>query len=276
MPGYHQPQQLIQLALLLAQGGELDLLVNIDGFNEVAVPTALNLAKGAHPLFPMNWSMVALDTPDPELRRYIGAVAYLKQERHERAERFASSFWSWSPIARLRWKLEDLSLERAAAEYAWRLQQVPTEELPFFVRGPEWSHDPPGGLMPWLVEVWKSSSLQINALCESNGIRYLHFLQPNQYVEGSKPLSREERTSAYSATSPYRPAVEEGYPGLRRAGAELRTAGVDFHDLSLLFEDVGETLYVDSCCHYNAEGNRILAEAIVRSISAVPANDRAH
>jgi hypothetical protein len=30
-------------------------------------------------------------------------------------------------------------------------------------------------------------------LAEANGARYLHFLQPNQYLEGSKPISDEER-----------------------------------------------------------------------------------
>ncbi len=269
MPGYHQPQQLIQLAWLLAQGGELDLLLNIDGFNEIAVPLVLNVPKGAHPLFPMNWSMVALDTPDQERRRYIGAVHHLKRERREAAERFVSGPWSWSPLARLRWKMHDAALEREAAAYAWELQEAATDELPYFVSGPDWSHDPPGGLTPWLVEVWKSSSLQIDAISRLHGIRYLHLLQPNQYVEGSKPLSAEERKTGYSLESPYRAPVVEGYPKLLAAGKELEAAGVDFHDLTQIFEADRRTFYVDICCHYNADGNRVLAEAIASAIGQI-------
>ena len=76
----------------------------------------------------------------------------------------------------------------------------------------------------------------MQALCDLNGIRYAHYLQPNQYLPGSKGLNSEELQNAYDAESPYRAVVEEGYPLLRQAGRELEAAGVDFHDLSLIFE----------------------------------------
>jgi hypothetical protein len=262
MPGYHQPQQLIQLGYLLAQGGELDLLINLDGFNEIAVPAALNAPQGAHPLFPMNWSMVALDVPDPEVRRHLGAIDWLKGERARRAAAFRLSPWSWSPLARLGWKLGDDDLEQRIAEHAWALQEMPVDEVPFFVRGPERMHRPPEELIPELVTVWKRCSLQMDAICSAYGIAYLHCLQPNQYDPGSKPLSVAEKESAFDAEGPYRPVIEAGYPALRVAGAELRASGVAFHDLSDAFAEVAETLYVDNCCHFNGEGNRVLADAI--------------
>jgi hypothetical protein len=61
-------------------------------------------------------------------------------------------------------------------------------------------------------------------------------------LPGSKPLSGEERTTAYDPESPYRDVVEQGYPLLREAGLELQQAGIDFHDLSQLFAEHGETL----------------------------------
>jgi hypothetical protein len=262
MPGYHQPQQLFQVGWLLARGGELDLLVNLDGFNELAVPCALNAPQGAHPLFPMNWSMVALDTPDPDLRRDLGAIAFLKEERAARTAEFAASAWSWSPTARLLWKREDDRLAARIAAHAWSLQNRDAEEIPWFVRGPADAHVPLDAMILECVEVWRRSSLQLQALCDANGIRYLHCLQPNQYDPDSKPLSGTERTDAIDAESPYREPIEKGYPLLRDAGRQLREAGVDFHDLSLAFADARATLYVDNCCHFNGEGNRILADAI--------------
>jgi len=266
MPGYHQPQQVIQIAWILAQGGELDILLNLDGFNEVAVPAALNAPAGAHPLFPMNWSMVALDAPQPEVRRALGEIAYLKDERAARTARLRSSAVARSPTARLLWKLSDRDLERRLARAAWTLQRFPREEIPWFVRGPARDHEPDGGLVPWCVEIWRRSSLQLRALCEAHSIRYVHVLQPNQYLPGSKPLSPTERANAYDPESPYLAVVEEGYPLLRAAGEHLRAEGVDFHDLSRVFEDVGATLYVDNCCHFNAEGNRILCDAIAAAM----------
>src|SRR5262249_17471047 len=91
---------------------------------------------------------------------------------------------------------------------------------------------------------------------------YYHFLQPNQYPPGSKPLSPEERRLAYWHDLPARSIIEEGYPLLREAGKRLARRGVRFHDLSLAFARVEATLYVDNWCHFNPKGNEILAEAM--------------
>ncbi len=215
----------------------------------------------------MNWSMVALDTPDPTVRRAIGVVAYLKDERNAEAARFRSSIASRTATGRLLWKLRDRKLETRAAHVAWELQKFPKDSIPYFVRGPERDHDPEGGLVPWCVEIWRRSSLELKALCESHGIRYVHVLQPNQYLVGSKPLSVTERANAYDLESPYRKCVEDGYPLLRAAGEQLRASGVAFHDLSIVFEDTNATLYSDTCCHFNSEGNRILCEAIAAALA---------
>ena len=61
---------------------------------------------------------------------------------------------------------------------------------------------------------------------------------------------------------PYRPSVERGYPLLSATGRRLAEHGVHFHDLTMLFSDVEEPLYLDSCCHLNAAGNARLGHAI--------------
>ncbi|NNE44617.1 MAG: hypothetical protein HKN12_10440, partial [Gemmatimonadetes bacterium] len=268
MPGYHQPQQLFQVGYLLAQGGELDVLINIDGFNEIAVPGALNAPFGAHPLFPMNWSMVALNVPDLDVQRSLGGIAFLKEERSLRAGRLHGSVWSHSPTRRVLWKLDDDRMAARIAQLAWEIQEFPEEEIPFFVRGPEDMHLPAEELIPACVEVWKRSSLQLKAICDAHNIRYVHCLQPNQYDPGSKPLSAEERDQAFDAEGPYKPVIEDGYPRFRQAGEELRAAGVEFHDLSQVFADERETVYVDSCCHFNGLGNAILADALSAAMRA--------
>jgi hypothetical protein len=117
----------------------------------------------------------------------------------------------------------------------------------------------------YLARVWKNSSLQMKFLCETNGIAYDHFLQPNQYVEGSKPMTpRELRLIANPEQ--YGRAVVLGYPHLRQEGEELGKAGVRFHDLTMVFKDVGDPLYNDGCCHLNADGYRRIARAIGESI----------
>jgi hypothetical protein len=268
MPGYHQPQQAIQLSYVLAQGAEFDYVINLDGFNELAVPAALNKPQGANPLYPMNWSMVALDVPDTDLRRTIGAIDFLQSERRRRRAEFARSWWRFSPTARLFGARADASLSRSLADYTWQLQSFAPDQIPWFVTGPGRYHLPDEEMIPELVAVWKRASLQMQGLCESFGIRYLHVLQPNQYDPGSKPLSSEEKQKAFLADSPYRAVVEAGYEQLREAGRDLAEKGVAFHDLNRAFAAERATLYVDNCCHFNAAGNRVLAEKMADIIDA--------
>ena len=109
----------------------------------------------------------------------------------------------------------------------------------------------------------------MHALCAANGATYVHLLQPNQYVEGSKTLTADERAVAWNADSPYLPSVAAAYPQLIEAGAELARSGVSFFDLTGLFQSVEPAVYRDDCCHFNALGNRMLSEEIVRIVAAV-------
>ena len=47
--GWKQPQQLLALSWILALGGELDVLINVDGFNEVALDGVENAERGVFP-----------------------------------------------------------------------------------------------------------------------------------------------------------------------------------------------------------------------------------
>ena len=89
----------------------------------------------------------------------------------------------------------------------------------------------------------------------------IFFVQPNQYLNGSKPLSPEEKAVAFEpgAASTFGPSMER----VRDAVPELRANGVRIFDLTGIFADVKETLYIDDCCHLNQRGNELLAEAMI-------------
>jgi len=130
------------------------------------------------------------------------------------------------------------------------------------------------------VSRWAQASIQTRDLAAGNGARYFHFLQPNQYVQGSKVFTEEERrfadVDAYAGREfPYHPsmrnykrAAQLGYPLLIRSGAELAERGVRFVDLTMIFADVRETIYRDACCHYYRSGYEMIAERMAREIVA--------
>ena len=118
-----------------------------------------------------------------------------------------------------------------------------------------------------IAETWRRCSLQMHRLCAENGIRYLHFLQPNQYA-GPKPMSDAEREIALETRPMYGRHARDGYPLLRAAGAELAQEGVAFFDLTAVFEDVEDPVYIDDCCHINPTGNTVVAREIAVRILA--------
>ena len=102
----------------------------------------------------------------------------------------------------------------------------------------------------------------------ANNINYFHFLQPNQYLPNTKPLSQEELTTAYTteANNGYFYPVTTGYPFLIEKGKELVKQNVNFTDLTKIFINSHETYYSDTCCHLNKAGYDIIAKKIAQTI----------
>ncbi|MFO1052788.1 MAG: hypothetical protein U1F36_11290 [Planctomycetota bacterium] len=260
--GYRQPQQLFALNWILAQGGELDVVVNLDGLNEV-YGALTNHAQGTSIYYPQFWSRLVADQGSPAERRRIGAIELLGERRRGLARLFAAPPLRWSITAGLIWRILDRGVEIDRIERA--RESAPAGRLPYVATGVTEDLDRKG-LITASVALWQRCSLQIHRLCRANGIRYLHFLQPNQYVPDSKELTAEERASAWLPDSLFHDVVVEAFPELRRAGGELTAQGVSFHDLTMVFAGLGESIYVDSCCHVNLHGDEILGRAIAAAI----------
>lgn len=258
--GYKQPQQLLAVAYYLSLGGELDLLINLDGFNEVNLAGELH-ETGVFPAYPYHWRPLTARQITPAERRLAGRIDRLLERRRRLASR--AGRLGWSVTAGTLWHLADraLAAELGAARRA-ALDRSREGAFPFFRVGPA-SELEADEFYRWSAELWARSSAQLRALADAHGFRYLHFLQPNQYVPGSKPLSALERERFYHPGSAHERHARRGYPELRAAGARL---GEHFHDLSTVFEDVAETVYEDPCCHLNAHGNRLLARAVLAAV----------
>ena len=264
--GYKQPQQLMTVTYLLTLGFEFDVVLNIDGFNEVALHVAENGKQHVFPAYPRGWYLRVANLPNRTLRVRMGRVAILDEAMFRAARIFSAAPWRWSPACNLVWRLRHdwLDGEHTAAFVA--LTRYQPVENSYLMTGPRVDFETDADLYVHLVGIWKRSSLQLDRLCRANGIRYFHFLQPNQYVEGSKLLTADEQALAFTEDHPYRAGVELGYPLLARAGAELRAEGVRFVDLTNVFADEPATLYVDDCCHFNELGNHLVAARVTREL----------
>jgi hypothetical protein len=255
--GYRQPQQLQVVQMLCLLGGHFDAVVNLDGFNEMALVEE-NLPVGVPAWYPRSWSLLAGNVPTgPELLQ-LGELALLRQQRAAAAQS-ASSF-AFSPLWQFAWWWRDgrraqaLAAASAAVERAAAAKTAATWPAPA-------PADLPGARLQ-MARLWAASSIALHALCRARGIVYCHLLQPNQYVPGSKPIGSAEAARCFELDSMWQRAAVDGYPLLLAEVPDLLAAGVDFADLTQVFVDHPEPLYVDACCHFDGRGAAIVAEHI--------------
>ncbi len=267
--GYKQPQQLFTLAYLLSHGAKIDVVVNVDGFNEVALPQSEILPKNVNPFYPRGWNFRTTQMADQETLRRIGKAEVLR-ESQTRWARTCSHFPKYSILRNMIWRLYDNVLEHRLLELRRQALEEEEESLdsrPFLSHGPDFGEPSEAEHYRQAADHWKSCSLLMQSLCSSQGITYLHFLQPNQYLEGTKVLTEDELTIGYREGHTYQPGVVLGYPKLLEAGKDLLKEGVDFHDLTMIYRDRPQSIYKDTCCHPNKEGYEIVADYIAESIA---------
>ncbi|HZY83655.1 MAG TPA: hypothetical protein VFE78_02385 [Gemmataceae bacterium] len=262
---YKQPQQLMALTYALAMGAEFDVIVNLDGLNEVAWYLNDNGPNGISHLYPIGWHWFVSPARHLSGDGLSGKAAEVKSARRDWAAPFQHAPLRFSVAANLVWQLRDRRLAAEAPDGAPAVAPA-GGLLPYRARGPENHYRPDDGALEQLVADWERCSLLIHQACEARGTRYYHFLQPNQYVPGSKPLSSEERRVAFSPAHPSRPAIEKGYELMRTAGRRLTARGVRFRDLSMVYAHSEETYYYDNCCHINRAGSEALAVPMARAI----------
>lgn len=259
--GYKQPQPLMTLTWLLALGRAPDVVILLDGFNEIALPQSDNLPAGVAPEYPRAWHQRVAGLPDGEELRLLGRLATAVEGRRAAARGAGELPWRRSALASWVWARLDRGRAARISTLRARLTDRQREGLGYRERGAGWTR-PSEEIVGELVRLWAESSRQMARLAQANGLVYVHALQPNQYVAGSKPLSAEERELHWTADHPYRPFVERGYPELRRAGEELRSEGIRFVDLVDVFADEERTVYIDDCCHVSQLGSDLLSRPI--------------
>ncbi len=271
LPGYKQPQQLLTLNYLLALGAHFDVVINLDGFNEVTLPLAENLRKGVYPFFPRNWFFRVQDY-DPATRLAVGELAYRLDLRRRRAELFARVPWRYSATAGLLWTVLDRRAQRAISGLELEIHDSSEQVAAgYTVTGPPWQAPDVEASYRELVLLWQRTSEQMHQLAEPRGIRFYHFLQPNQYLAGSKPMSAEEQSVAIQAEGYAAGRHAAGaYPMLVEHGRQLAERGVSFHDLTMVFASVEDPVYVDRCCHLNDLGKKLMTRAIAAAIGGAP------
>ncbi len=267
---YKQPQQLALVTYALQCGMQPDVVLNLDGFNEVALGR-YNATLRTHPSYPsmQQWQHISRNPLQDE----EGADLLLAMRAHrDRAMHLAQLGLDWRLTRSAvlgRWiaaevRGEQRGLTDGLQAYTRFLARAQSPAL----RGPKF--DEPTAIAD-NVAAWARCSRAIDAICAARGITYLHVLQPTLHDPGSGKPRHPDELAGGDAHPTWLEGVGTGYPLLRAAGAELAARGIAFLDGSRAFADVAQPLYYDNC-HFGPEGNELLAECIATALlQALPA-----
>ena len=268
--GMKQPQQLMIIDWFESLGARIDVLINLDGYNEMLIGRE-NSLQGTFPFYPRLWTMRLEGIQQPKLLAHAGKLFYLEELRTGLASFVAESPIRLSVVANVAWELLDRSLEfqivTGRGELNKDLLAREATASMYDASGPGRKYENARALYLDLANYWKHTSILLQNKAEAYGFRYFHFLQPNQHVPDSKPMGPKERAIALPASHVNKRHVTEAYRHLIQSGKQMAAVGVPFTDLTMLFQDVEEPVYVDACCHFNGRGDRLIAEEIARVIA---------
>lgn len=268
--GYKQPQQLLVLSYFLSVGQVFDLVVNIDGFNEVALGR-VNAERGLEPTMPSAMHLdplMALVNQGAMTPARLETLAAIADDRATltalgarlRTTRSAALFVGLDQYA-------------AIVEARYRRARVRFDQLPSPGAGDSLILVTPKGSTPQgepevdaMARNWAESSQLMQHLLSARGVPYVHVLQPNQYF-GTRAFSPEERRVAFNEGSPFKPGVIAGYPALLRQVAASGLASKErFIDATGAFDHLTTPMYMDDCCHFTLAGNERMADVVAEAV----------
>lgn len=262
---HHQPQQLMALNYYLSQGGEFDILINIDGFNEVFVPTVM-VQNHMYPSYPLFWNQFISSFDNQEIR-LVGAITFYQDLKQRLAQ--VLDVAPFSITLNVAWSMLDEVLDGRIqhARIALNPGADKASGKSFHWAGP---NEEIKDLTDFSTNLWLRSSIQLARISKANGAAYFHFLQPNLHVRNSKPLSEKER-NIIEHLPVFIPAdttdlITRTYPILSSKGSAIDNAGGHFYDLSQLFKHEEGTVYIDAGGHLTKLGNEIMTDFIAEQI----------
>lgn len=274
--GYKQPQQLILLNYFLSIGQKFDMIVNIDGFNEVTIAKANNenavdiMMPSTNHVIPLtNIANNSLSTKSIQAMLKINDSKNKLKDALETLDKCQVAYCyaltsiyvqNLATTYRKNVKIFDKERKKAAQQAAGETE---ASIVYFYAQNPELEEPE---LYETMAEHWQKTSIMMQQIAANNNILYFHILQPNQYYPTNRIYSEAENKIAFDSDSPFREATESGYPVLLSKIDNLKQNSVNFFNGVKILDDAKEIVYIDSCCHYTEVGENILSEFVANSI----------
>jgi hypothetical protein len=274
--GYKQPQQLLILNYFLALGQEFDLVINIDGFNEVALSNLNNKAQveigmpSVQHIQPLTG--LANNTLSPEAMSSIVQINENKKQLKAGIDKLQTCQLALChAVTSLQVKQLVNNYQQAVVKYDSQVKQsnldTANSSIVYIPKADSVFED--AAAFDKIASMWYKSSIGMNQILSSRKIKYFHFIQPNQYYPTKRAFTAKEKETAIDNKSPYIEGVKKGYPVLLSKVDDLQKARVNVFNAVNILDNTKETVYKDACCHYNSVGEEVLVNYVSRSIIKV-------
>ena len=272
--GYKQPQQLLMLNYFISIGQEFDAVINIDGFNEVALSHQNNQERielflpSVQHILPLT----QLASDDLSVMAAIVQISKLKNNLSTGINKLEScklAFcygWRSLQVKGLlnRYQTEIIKYDEQIARNSSKIDR--SNSLVYLNKMSEVLEDKVA--FEKVAKNWYESSLTMSQILADRNILYFHFIQPNQYHPTERIYSPEEKIFIIEDHS-YAVGVRKGYPVLLSKINSLQEAKVNIFNTVNIFDGEKEIVYRDACCHYNMNGQTILERYIANSIKTI-------
>ena len=249
------------------------MVINIDGFNEVALSNLNNQGQIDVNMPSIQHVRPLADLTDSDLSamrsminiielKYRLLTGIKNLEKCSLATCYGFIFFKVRNVFN--------SYQQEIAKYNRKIfaksRQLGTKDtLVFFTKTPEILSDDLA--FSKIAFTWQNSSLNMHHILADKNIEYFHVIQPNQYYQTKRIFTQDEKNIAITPNHPYSFGVVKGYPLLLSKAEDLKKQGVNvFSALEVLDKEPG-LVYRDACCHYNERGQAILFDAVAGAIA---------
>lgn len=270
-----QPQQLMELAFLVAIGQHIDLVLNVDGTVEFAGSLG-NLESGVDPIFPPVVTLGAIGRdiarPDTSSAGYYELAFRLSRDRaaiklysqrviESRSglgflrDRFLLAFYAHSLADDLR-KYESTVTRKGDWDDTRKLLSL---DMAISVTNEN--------VIETVYQTWLRCGDAMKLMANANGAEYLEIVHPNPYHSKKKFSSAESAIFAtVSEKDDFRRGSYQGLELMEQRSSDLKRRGIV--NAMSLFDDNRETIYVDTGGHFNRLGETILGKFVADQAAA--------
>lgn len=248
-----QPQQ---FSIFSHYADTLDLSINLDGYNEISFnPPTL-------PVQYPNWYELLFGDKIEQAQGLIKLKRIRKFERSITLIPLQYSIFDKSNTYYVLWYFANKAINKYSYKISKQLLDGHSSDIDKLQMGNEENKMNEG------VQNWGHFSRYQAILAKGLGKPAFFFIQPSPRVLNSKPYSDVElkQLASIKNLTQRQKLTTKAYKNLHIESEKIKKISPFVYDLSTIFANNPNTLYIDDCCHLNKQGYKILTDEMFRII----------